>query len=70
MILSDPHILTFAIEDISANKETIEKKDEPCFKNDFPLLPRNDVESVGTYPFLVCLADNVCAPVKWIAHQT
>ena len=70
MILSDPHILTFAIEDISVNKETIEKKDEPCFKNDFPLLPRNDVESVGTYPFLVCLTDNVCAPVKWIAHQT
>ena len=31
---------------------------------DFPLLPRNDVVSVGTYPLLVCLADNVCALVN------
>ena len=35
----------------------------------FPLLPRNDVVSVGTYPLLVCLADNVCALVKWISQM-
>ncbi len=35
---------------------------------DFPLLPRNDVVSVGTYPFLVRFADNVCALVKGIAQ--
>ena len=32
MILSDPHILTAAIEDISVNKEKVEKQDEPTRK--------------------------------------
>ena len=62
MILSDPHILTFAIEDISVNKETIEKKMNHASKMTSLCSLGMMLKVLERIPFW-CVLQTTCAPL-------